>query len=94
MSYRYLLALALAAGISSEASAQFTTFIPPQSKAVDSVKTAVATQQRASVASGRVMCGLTLRQVPQWAVSDPPGLMLRLIRASQRSALRRPNRRL
>ena len=33
MSYRYLLALALAAGIASEASAQFTTFIPPQNKA-------------------------------------------------------------
>ena len=47
MSYRYLLALALAAGISSEASAQFTTFIPPQTKAADSVKTAVAAQQRA-----------------------------------------------
>jgi hypothetical protein len=47
MPYRYLLALALAAGISSEASAQFTTFIPPQTKAEDSVKTAVATQQRA-----------------------------------------------
>ena len=47
MSYRYLLALALAAGIASEASAQFTTFIPPQNKAADSVKTAVAVQQRA-----------------------------------------------
>jgi hypothetical protein len=48
MTYRYLLALALAAGITTEASAQFTTFIPPQSKAAaDSVKTAIATQQRA-----------------------------------------------
>jgi hypothetical protein len=47
MSYRHLLAFAFVAGISSAASAQFTTFIPPQVKAADSVKTAVANQQRA-----------------------------------------------
>ena len=46
MSYRFLFAFALIAGSSSAASAQFTTFIPPQTKAADSAKTAVATQQR------------------------------------------------
>jgi hypothetical protein len=46
MSYRYLLGLVLVAGVSSAAAAQFTTFIPPQTKAGDSVKAAVATQQR------------------------------------------------
>ena len=51
MSFRYLLVAALAAGISSEASAQFTTFIPPQTKAADSAKTAVAIQQRAQADS-------------------------------------------
>jgi hypothetical protein len=47
MPFRYLLAFAFATGISSAASAQFTTFIPPQTKAADSVKTAIAVQQRA-----------------------------------------------
>lgn len=51
MSYRYLLTFALIAGVSSAASAQFTTFIPPQPKAADSVKTAIATQQRAQADS-------------------------------------------
>ena len=51
MSYRYLLGFALIAGISSAASAQFTTFIPPQTKAADSIKTAVATEQRAQADS-------------------------------------------
>jgi hypothetical protein len=46
MSYRYLIAFAFIAGSSSAASAQFTTFIPPRTKAADSVKAAVATQQR------------------------------------------------
>jgi hypothetical protein len=46
MPYRCLLGFALIAGISSAASAQFTTFIPPQTKAADSVKAVVATQQR------------------------------------------------
>ena len=51
MSHRYLLAFAFVAGISSAASAQFTTFIPPQTKAADSVKTVVAAQQRAQADS-------------------------------------------
>ena len=51
MPYRYLLGFALIAGISSAASAQFTTFIPPQSKAADSIKAAVTTQQRAQADS-------------------------------------------
>ena len=51
MPYRYLLAFALMAGVASAASAQFTTFIPPQTKAADSAKSAVATQQRAEADS-------------------------------------------
>lgn len=51
MSYRYLLAFAFCTGISSAATAQFTTFIPPQTRAADSVKTAVAAQQRAETDS-------------------------------------------
>ena len=51
MSYRYVLAFAFCTGISSAATAQFTTFIPPQTKAADSGKTAVAAQQRAEADS-------------------------------------------
>jgi hypothetical protein len=46
MPCRHLLAFALIAGISSAAAGQFTTFIPQQNKAGDSVKTAVVAQQR------------------------------------------------
>ncbi len=51
MPYRYLLTFALIAGVSSAASAQFTTFIPPQPKVVDSVKIATETHQRAQADS-------------------------------------------
>ena len=51
MPHRYLLGLALVAGISSAGSAQFTTFIPPHSKGADSIKAAVTTQQRAQTDS-------------------------------------------
>ena len=51
MSFRYLVAFAFIAGVSSAASAQFTTFIPPHTKAADSAKTAVAAQQRAEADS-------------------------------------------
>jgi hypothetical protein len=47
MSYRRLLALALLAGLPGIAAAQFTTFIPPQPKAVDSVKAVVVAQTKA-----------------------------------------------
>jgi hypothetical protein len=47
MSYRRLLVLTLLAVTPSMVWAQFTTFIPPQSKAADSAKTAVVAQQRA-----------------------------------------------
>lgn len=46
MSYRRFVVLALVASLPATASAQFTTFIPPQ-KAKDSVKAAVAAEQRA-----------------------------------------------
>ena len=47
MSYRRLFFLALLAGLPTMTWAQFTTFIPPSSKVVDSVKTAVVAQEKA-----------------------------------------------
>lgn len=46
MSFRRMLVLALLAGTPGLAGAQFTTFIPPQNKVADSVKAAVAVQQK------------------------------------------------
>lgn len=46
MSYRGLLVLALIAGSPAVAAAQFTTFIPQQSRAADSVAKVVAVQQK------------------------------------------------
>ena len=46
MSLRCLLVLAVLAGLPGTAAAQFTTFIPPQTKVADSVKAAVAAQQK------------------------------------------------
>lgn len=51
MSYRRLLVVALLAGLPGIASAQFTTFIPPQNKVADSVKQAVAAAQKAQADS-------------------------------------------
>src|SRR3954466_15958143 len=47
MSYRRMLVLALLASVPTVASAQFTTFIPPQNKVADSVKAAVVAEQKA-----------------------------------------------
>ena len=47
MSHRRLFVLALIAGMPGIAGAQFTTFIPPKPKAVDSVKAVVVAQQQA-----------------------------------------------
>lgn len=47
MSYRRLFFLALLAGLPTMTWAQFTTFIPPSSKVVDSVKTAAVAQAQA-----------------------------------------------
>ena len=48
MPYRRLFVLSLILGVPSAALAQFTTFIPPQSKPVDSAKSMVAAQKPAS----------------------------------------------
>jgi len=48
---RQLLALAVIAAVPQIASAQFTTFIPPKPKAVDSAVAAAATQQKAKADS-------------------------------------------
>ena len=47
MSNRRLLALAMVVGFPGALAAQFTTFIPPQNKVADSVKAAVAVEQKA-----------------------------------------------
>ena len=47
MSLRRLLVLAMLASLPGTAAAQFTTFIPPQTKVADSVKAMVAAQQKA-----------------------------------------------
>jgi hypothetical protein len=47
VSYRRIVLLALITSVPATASAQFTTFIPPQSRAKDSVKAAVVAEQRA-----------------------------------------------
>lgn len=47
MSYRRLFFLALLAGLPTMTWAQFTTFIPPQTKVVDSVKAVVVAQAQA-----------------------------------------------
>src|SRR5215213_4656066 len=66
MSHRHLLVLALTAGISSTAAAQFTTFIPPQSKLTDSVKTAVVAQQKAQ---GDSVARVQLTNMKTWVDS-------------------------
>ena len=48
---RQLLALAVIAAVPRMASAQFTTFIPPKPRAVDSAVAATATQQKAKADS-------------------------------------------
>ena len=47
MPYRRIFVLSLILGLPSAALAQFTTFIPPQAKAADSVKATVAAQKSA-----------------------------------------------
>ena len=47
MPHRRLIVLALIVSLPAAAAAQFTTFIPPQNKVADSVKTAVAAEQKA-----------------------------------------------
>jgi len=47
MCCRYLLALALSAGVSSVGAAQFTTYIPPRVKLTDSAKAVVVAKEKA-----------------------------------------------
>jgi hypothetical protein len=51
MTHRYLLALALTAGLSATASAQFTTFIAPQTKQTPAQKAAAIAQEKTRVDS-------------------------------------------
>lgn len=66
MSYRRLLVLALIAGLPGIAGAQFTTFIPPQPKAVDSVKAVVAA---ATVAHTDSVVNMRLTNMKTWVDS-------------------------
>lgn len=49
MPYRRLFVLSLIVGMPAAAAAQFTTFIPPQSKVTDSAKAAVTAQKAAQI---------------------------------------------
>ncbi len=66
MSYRRLLVVALIAGLPGIASAQFTTFIPPQPKVVDSVKAVVAA---ATVARKDSVVNMQLTNMKTWVDS-------------------------
>jgi hypothetical protein len=66
MSYRRLLVLALIAGLPGIAGAQFTTFIPPQPKAVDSVKAVAAA---ATVAHTDSVVNMRLTNMKTWVDS-------------------------
>ena len=67
MSHRRLLVLALIAVLPGVARAQFTTFIPPQLKAVDSVKAVVAAQTKAQTDS---VVNMQLTNMKTWVDSD------------------------
>lgn len=64
--FRRLMLLAVVAGLPSTALAQFTTFIPPRPPAVDSVKAAVAVQQKAKTDSS---VNLQLTNMKTWVDS-------------------------
>jgi hypothetical protein len=66
MSYRRLFVLALIAGLPGIAGAQFTTFIPPQPKVVDSVKAVVAA---ATVARTDSVVNMQLTNMKTWVDS-------------------------
>lgn len=66
MSYRRFALLALVASLPATASAQFTTFIPPQSRVKDSVKAAVAIEQRTRTDS---MTAASLTNMRTWVDS-------------------------
>ena len=66
MSHGRLLALALIAILPGVARAQFTTFIPPQPKAVDSVKAVVTAQAKAQTDS---VVNMQLTNMKTWVDS-------------------------
>jgi hypothetical protein len=66
MLYRRLLAVALVVGMPGLARAQFTTFIPPRAKAVDSVKAVVAAQ---AVARSDSIVNTQLTNIKTWVDS-------------------------
>ncbi|MDB4876753.1 MAG: hypothetical protein JWM41_3199 [Gemmatimonadetes bacterium] len=66
MSYRRFFLLALIAGLPRIAGAQFTTFIPPQNKVVDSVKAVVVAQTQARADS---VVSMQLTNMKTWVDS-------------------------
>jgi len=72
--YRRLVLVALAMWMPRIASAQFTTFIPPQNRVADSIKAAVVVQQKAQADSA---ANMQLRNMQTWVdsasgVASPP----------------------
>lgn len=66
MPYRRLIPLIMIVSFPAAAAAQFTTFIPPQNKAADSVKTAVAADQKARTDSS---VNMQLTNIKTWVDS-------------------------
>jgi uncharacterized protein YqgV (UPF0045/DUF77 family) len=74
VSYRRLLALVMLAGMPATAAAQFTTFIPPQTRVADSVKAVVAAAEKAQTDSA---VNMQLTNMKTWVdsaagISTPP----------------------
>jgi len=69
MSFRRLLVVALVAGLPGIAGAQFTTFIPPQPKVVDSAKMQTATAVAAVAANADTTMNTRLTNMKTWVDS-------------------------
>jgi uncharacterized protein YqgV (UPF0045/DUF77 family) len=74
VSYRRLLALVMLAGMPATAAAQFTTFIPPQTRVADSVKAVVAAAEKAQTDSA---VNMQLTNMKTWVdsaagITTPP----------------------
>lgn len=73
MTYRRLIVLALLGALPTISWAQFTTFIPPQTKTADSAKTAVVAQERARTDS---VMKIKLTDMKAWVDSAAGSLAL------------------
>ena len=72
MSYRRLFALVMLAGMPATAAAQFTTFIPPQTRVADSVKAVVAAAEKAQTDSSVTMQLANMKTWVDSGITTPP----------------------